>query len=184
MFKYLAIISITLILLASCTAKTTENKPVNTPQTTEEPKEQPQAPERENTGEVPYENVMFTTLDGKEVKIGDYKGKRILLNLWATWCGPCVKEMPSLNRAYGELKDDNYVFLLASNEKIKQITGFSQRTNYDFQFVKADDKFRPFNIEVIPTTFVFDTAGNLAMTLTGSMEWDEENVLTQLRAVN
>lgn len=165
--------------MTSCTGKTTENQPVNMPEQTIEP----QVQERKKANEVSYDNVTFTTLDAKEIKLGDYKGKRVLVNLWATWCRPCIAEMPSLNRAYNELKDDNYVFLVASNEKVKKINGFAEATNFDFQLVKADDMFRPFNIQVIPTTMVFDTEGNMAMTMTGGMEWDEENVLKQLRAV-
>ena len=103
--------------MTSCTGKTTENQPVTMPEQTIEP----QVQERQKTNEVSYADVTFTTLDAKEVKLDDYKGKRILVNLWATWCGPCVREMPSLNRAYNLLKDDNYVFLVASNEKIQKI---------------------------------------------------------------
>lgn len=165
--------------MASCTGKTTENQPTSMPEQTIEP----QIQERKKTTEVSYDNVTFTTLDGKEVKLGDYKGKRILLNLWATWCGPCIKEMPSLNRAYNILKEENYVFLVASNEKVKKIKGFADNTEFDFPIVKADDMFRPFSVQVIPTTIIFDTAGNLETTITGGREWDEESVLKQLRAV-
>ena len=166
-------------MLASCTSKTTENQPISMPEQTVKP----QVEERQKPDEVSYSNVTFTTLDGNEVKIGDYEGKRVLLNLWATWCGPCVAEMPSLNNAYKALKDDNYVFLLASNEKVGKINGFANRTNYDFQFVKADDMFRPFNVRSIPTTFVFDTEGKLAISHVGAIAWDEADILKQLRAV-
>ncbi len=165
--------------MTSCTGKTTENQPVTMPEQTIEP----QVQERQKTNEVSYADVTFTTLDAKEVKLGDYKGKRILVNLWATWCGPCVREMPSLNRAYNLLKDDNYVFLVASNEKIQKIKGFADATTFDFPIVKADDMFRPFDIQVIPTTMIFDTEGNLAMTKVGGLEWDEDGVLKQLRAI-
>lgn len=165
--------------MTSCTGKTTENQPVSMPEQTVEP----QVQERKKATEVSYDNVTFTTLDSKEVKLGDYKGKRVLVNLWATWCRPCVAEMPSLNNAYNTLKDDNYVFLVASNEKVKKIKGFAEATDFNFPLVKADDMFRPFNIQVIPTTMVFDTEGNLAMTMTGGIAWDEPKVLEQLRAV-
>jgi thioredoxin-related protein len=92
-------------------------------------------------------------------------------------------EMPSMNKAFKELEDENYVFLAASNEPIPKILSFAQGTKYDFTFVKADDQFRPFNVEVIPMTLIFDTNGDVAMTLTGSMAWDEAEILKQLRGV-
>lgn len=185
MFKYFAIISITLVLMTSCSEKTTEgtteNKTINAPEQVVEGQEQ-QAVSVEPT-EPAYANVTFMTLDSKEVNVSDYKGKRVLVNLWATWCGPCVREMPSLNSAYNQLKDDNYVFLVASNEPIEKIKGFENATNYDFTIVKADDRFEPFDIRAIPTTIVFDTKGEVAMTVTGGREWDAAEMLEVLRNV-
>lgn len=165
--------------MTSCTDKPVEDQPVSMPEQTITPKVQ----ERKKTNDVSYDEVTFTTLDSKEIKLGDYKGKRILLNLWATWCGPCVAEMPSLNRAFKELKDDNYVFLVASNEKMAKINGFSAATNFDFELIKADDMFQPFDIRAIPTTMVFDTEGNIAMKITGGRAWDSESMLNQLKSV-
>lgn len=182
MLKYIAII-ITTLFWVSCnngTTKNQESKPEYTPEQTIEPK----AEERPvNSAESAYKDVIFKTLDAKDFKISDYKGKRVLLNFWATWCRPCVMEMPSMNKAFQELKDENYVFFAASNEPIAKIAGFAQSTKYDFTFIKADDQFRPFPVSVIPMTLIFDTNGEVAMTLTGSMAWDEAEILKQLRAV-
>ena len=179
MFKNLIIILITLVLAISCTEKAT-NKSERTvlesltiEDRTEDKKE----------AEINFADVTFATLDGQTVAIGDYKGQRILVNLWATWCGPCIREMPSLNRAYNILKDENYAFLVASNEDINKIKGFAEATGFDFPIVKADDMFQPFDIRVIPTTMIFDTEGNLVTTMTGGLEWDADNVLQELRAV-
>jgi thiol-disulfide isomerase/thioredoxin len=182
MLKYIAIL-VTILFIVSCNNGTTKNqgsKPEYTPEQTIEPKaeERPVA-----DGELGYKDVIFKTLDNKDFKVSDYKGKRVLLNFWATWCRPCVMEMPSMNKAFEELEDENYVFFAASNEPIAKIAGFAQNVKYDFTFIKADDQFRPFNVQVIPMTLIFDTNGEVAMTLTGSMEWDEAEILKQLRAV-
>lgn len=182
MLKYFVII-ITTLFWVSCNngaTKNQESKPEYTPEQTIEPK----AAERPVSNEkLAYKDVIFKTLDGKDLKISDYKGKRVLLNFWATWCRPCVMEMPSLNNAFKELSNENYVFLAASNEPIAKIAGFAQNVKYDFTFIKADDNFSPFNVQLIPMTLLFDTNGELAMTLEGSMEWDNPEILKELRAI-
>jgi thiol-disulfide isomerase/thioredoxin len=186
MLRYIAIL-ITTLFIVSCNNSTTKNqetKPAYRPEQTIEPVAQPKAEKRPvESGKLEYKDVVFKTLDNKEFKVSDYKGKRVLLNFWATWCRPCVMEMPSMNKAFKELEDENYVFFAASNESIAKIAGFKQSTNYDFTFIKADDQFRPFNVQVIPTTLIFDTNGDVAMTLEGSMEWDNAEILKELRAV-
>ncbi|NJN77399.1 MAG: TlpA family protein disulfide reductase [Saprospiraceae bacterium] len=186
MFKYLAVVMITTLFMVSCNNGTTKNQD-NTPEYTPEEvvqTDEPKATEQPvSLDKLAYKDVPFTTLDQKEIKISDYKGKRVLLNFWATWCRPCVGEMPSMNKAFSELSDENYVFLAASNERIAKINSFTQSVKYDFTFIKADDQFRPFNVQVIPMTLIFDTNGEVAMTLTGSMAWDEAEILKQLRAV-
>ena len=61
---------------------------------------------------------LFQDLDGKAIDLSDYLGKRIVLNYWATWCVPCIKEMPSLIAAEKLLKKENYVFLLELQKEI------------------------------------------------------------------
>lgn len=130
-----------------------------------------------------FETATFQTLNAETVDLKSYKGKRILVNLWATWCGPCVKEMPSLEAAYQELKNENYVFLAVSNEDISLINGFVNRTNYSFDFLKTDEEFTPFDISVLPTTFIFDSEGKLSDRIVGSMAWNSEATLKNLKNV-
>ena len=66
----------------------------------------------------------FTTLSGEEFMLDKYKGKKIIVNVWATWCGPCIKEMPSMNEAFQELKEDDWVFVAASYEELDLIKRF------------------------------------------------------------
>lgn len=144
----------------------------------------PQEVEQEVVEEIDvFETTTFQTLGGETVDLKSYKGKRVLVNLWATWCGPCVKEMPSLDAAYQELKDENYVFLAASNEDLSLINRFVNRTNYNLDFLKLDDNFTPFDISVLPTTFIFDSEGKVAKRIVGAAAWDSKAVLEDLRTV-
>ena len=63
---------------------------------------------------VPAPNFTLPGLDGKMVSLADYKGKVVLLNIWATWCPPCVEEMPSMEKLYQELKGEGFEILAVS----------------------------------------------------------------------
>lgn len=174
MKKYYFLI-FSVLLLISCETETSK---------TEQPQPVPQEVIQEKVPEVnTFEMATFQTLDLKSIDLKSYKGKRVLVNLWATWCAPCVKEMPSLEAAYQELKDENYVFLAVSNEDVTIIDGFVNRTKYSFDFLKIEESFTPFDISVLPTTFIFDSEGKVARRLVGSMAWDSKTTLEDLRSV-
>ncbi len=76
----------------------------------------------------------FVDLKNKKVDLRSYKGKKIIINHWATWCGPCIKEMPGIKRAQQILKNYNYIFLLVSDEKVSKISAFKNDKKYDLIF--------------------------------------------------
>ena len=104
------------------------------------------------------------------------KGKVVIVNFWATWCPPCIAEMPSLEKLYQDYKDD-VVFLLVSNEKQEVISKFKQRNAYDF-LVYASVSANPELLETtsIPRTFVIDKEGNIVIDKTGAADWNSDSV--------
>ncbi len=67
------------------------------------------------------------SLDGQDFKMADAKGKVVFLNFWATWCPPCVTEMPSIQKLHEKLKDDGVVFVCVSNEETSKVSQFAER---------------------------------------------------------
>ncbi|MDN5205348.1 TlpA disulfide reductase family protein [Fulvivirgaceae bacterium BMA10] len=124
--------------------------------------------------------IKLQDLDGNHVDLEKFKGKTVFLNFWATWCKPCIQEMPSIDKAYQQLKDDNFVFIAASNESIEKIKGFKDKQPFSMEFMKLVSGFETLDIYSIPTTYVINSDGALVMNEVGARNWNEENIINKL----
>lgn len=122
------------------------------------------------------EKVKLTELDGKQIDLSEFNGKVVFINFWATWCGPCLKEMPSIELAQNSLKDKEVVFLLASNEDTDEIEEFKNRKSYNFHYVRLLN-MEELKMPALPTTHIYDGNGNLTFSETGARDWNEPNNL-------
>jgi thiol-disulfide isomerase/thioredoxin len=116
--------------------------------------------------------IKIKDLNNEVIELSQHRGKTIFINFWATWCGPCIKEMPSIERAKTILKDRNITFMVASNEPIEQIQGFATKRNLDLHYVQLQN-LEELNIPALPTTYIISPAGELVFSETGYREWDE-----------
>lgn len=128
-------------------------------------------------------DYFFKDLDGKYYNLEDFKGKRVFINFWATWCKPCVAEMPSIERAAKILGEENYIFFLVSDQDMSKIKKFRDKKGFDLNFAKFNGSIEDLKIRSLPTTFIYDTEGNKAKQFSGSLEWDNEKILDNLRSV-
>ena len=124
---------------------------------------------------------LYEDLEGNTIKLSDYKGKKILLNFWATYCLPCLKEMPSMLHSQEILEKENYVFLLASNEETEKVKKFIDKKKYDFKFIKYKGTLAQQKIYALPTTFIYNEEGEKVETITGAVEWDSEEMIEKLK---
>mgnify|MGYP000009861151 CR=1 FL=1 len=125
----------------------------------------------------------FVDLYENNLDLSVYKGKRIVINYWATWCGPCIKEIPSIKRAEEILEDYGYTFLLVSDETISKISKFKNERNFDFNFLKSNKSFETLGVYFMPTTYIFDENGKIIETILGAIEWDSEEMITKLKTL-
>jgi len=123
----------------------------------------------------------FADLNGNKVDLKAYKGKRIIINYWATWCGPCIKEMPMLKRAKEKLKNHNYTFLLVSDETVSKISTFKNEKNFDFNFLRSENSIEMLGIYSLPTSYIFDENGKKIETIVGAIAWDSEQIIDKLK---
>ena len=132
----------------------------------------------------PFDKARLTDLESKAIDLGQYKGKTIFLNFWATWCKPCIAEMPSIQKARDILQHEEVVFLLASAESTEEIKLFRTAHNYPFNYTRIENS-EELNIQGLPTTFIFDQKGQLVFAEMGARKWDEKaNIDMVLKIIN
>lgn len=126
--------------------------------------------------------IKIKELNGQSIDLSEYKGKTVFINFWATWCGPCIKEMPSIERARTVLKDSKVEFLVASNESVDQIESFMKSKNLNLHFVQLEN-LEALGIPALPTTYIVSPAGELVFSETGYREWDQNSNIELLTKI-
>ena len=124
-------------------------------------------------GQSEFSKIKLTELDGTPIDLTQYKGKALFINFWATWCRPCVQELPSIQKAMNIVQNEDIVFLFASNEATEEIKTFKQNNAYNFHYVKVEN-IEYLNITALPTTYIFNTAGELVFSEMGYKKWDDQ----------
>jgi thiol-disulfide isomerase/thioredoxin len=122
-------------------------------------------------------------IEGNYYQLEDFKGKRVFINYWATWCKPCIAEMPDIEKAAKILEKENYLFFLVSDQPMSKIKAFKEKRGFNLTFAKLNGTMESLKIRSLPTTFIYDTEGNRVKQISGTQKWDKENVLNKLRAI-
>lgn len=116
----------------------------------------------------------FTTLDGKPTTLADFRGKPVLVNLWATWCGPCVAEMPTLATTAQRLKGKVAVIAVSQDlDGAAKVTPFLAGRKLDALPVYLDPKLglSTHYRANLPTTILYDATGKEIWRVTGGFDW-------------
>ncbi|MEE8350014.1 MAG: TlpA disulfide reductase family protein [Acidobacteriota bacterium] len=125
----------------------------------------------------------FKTLDGEDVSLldPDTEGNVVFLNLWATWCGPCLAEMPAMASLYQELSENGFSMVAVSDEDPEEVRDFLKDSPYPFTILLDPENLlgQRFEVMAIPSTFIIDRQGRLALRQTGAYHWDASNVIEQ-----
>ena len=117
----------------------------------------------------------LTKLDGSTIRLGDHRGKVIVINFWATWCGPCRIEAPLFEQTIAKYKEDKDVIFLAlsTDEDRAQVAPFIKEQKYKLPVAYADYIDELFGVSSIPTTIIFDHQGNVSYRQAGFAQGED-----------
>ncbi len=114
--------------------------------------------------------------DGEFFNLKDFEGKPVFINYWATWCPPCIAELPSIQNLYNQYRDKVH-FIFISNENPDVVKAFMERRGYDLPlYAHAGPVPDAFESSVLPTTFVIGAGGRIVLYKTGAARWDSKKV--------
>ena len=132
------------------------------------------------------EGLSFTDAEGRETGFGAFRGRGLVVNFWATWCPPCVAEMPALDRLHAMLSREGVEVLALSNDRggRAQVEPFFQRTGLRHMAIWLDPRGatgRALAVRVLPTTIILDRRGQEVARLLGEAEWDKPEIVAAIR---
>jgi thiol-disulfide isomerase/thioredoxin len=134
----------------------------------------------------PVPELTFFDEAGNEVTLADFAGDVVVLNLWATWCAPCRREMPSLDRLQAALGEDGLTVIALSLDRgdVAKVRAFFEELEIANLAIYRDPQARAgreLGAPGLPTTIVIDRTGQEVGRLLGPAEWDSEEALALLR---
>lgn len=138
------------------------------------------------TERIPAPDFTLQDMDGATHRLSDYRGRVVVVNFWATWCPPCRREMPSMQRAWERLTPEGIALLAIDvGEDEETIFSFSGEFTLEFPLLLDSDgsAVEQWPVRGLPTTFIIDPEGRIAYQAVGGREWDDPAILAQIRSL-
>jgi thiol-disulfide isomerase/thioredoxin len=129
----------------------------------------------------------FTDGEDKPLTLGGFKGRTVLMNFWATWCNPCVKEMPSLDRLQAAMDREKFVVLPLSLDgpsrpRVKPFYEDRKLEHLGIYFDKGRKSMKAFDVGILPTSILVDAHGRALGRLEGEADWSTPEALALMKA--
>jgi len=135
-------------------------------------------------GEIAAPALKLTNLNGEPVDLAELKGKVVLVQFWATYCPPCRKEMPSMNRLVEKMGDTPFVILAVNmGESQQEVDAFVKEVGPEFPILldSEGESIGAWKVFAAPSNFVIGPQGKIRYTLFGGVEWDEAEIVSTLK---
>ncbi len=131
--------------------------------------------------------LLLPNLNDQPVDLNHYKGKVVLINFWATWCPPCVHEMPSMQRLQEKMQGKPFVILAVNMAEdkatVREFLTTKVRVNFPVLFDSNGKALQDWGVYAFPTSFVVDKNGLIRYALFGSIDWDESEIVNKIAAL-
>ncbi len=129
-------------------------------------------------------DFMLKDVNGANVSLSSLKGKVVLINFWATWCPPCLSEMPSLNKLYRDYRNKGLIVVAISTDRsVTYVKDYLRNKSLDLPILMDSDGkvFRQFKAFSLPTTFLLDKNGVIIQRYLGEEEWDSPRIRNKIK---
>ena len=136
----------------------------------------------------PAPDIALQDLDGKSQRLADYKGRVVLVNFWATWCPPCRREMPSMERLYQKLKNEPFMVLAPDQYEgfdiVFSFTGqLDPAPTFPIMLDPASTTSKAWGVKGLPSSYLVDKQGRIAYRAIGGREFDHPEIEKTIRAL-
>jgi len=136
--------------------------------------------------DTPAPALALKDLGGKTHDLKDYRGQVVMVQFWASYCAPCIKEMPSVERLKHQLAGRPFVILAVNmGESLPEVRAFLKKVAVDFNILLDDSgqAIADWKVFVAPSTFLVDAQGKIRYTLQGGAEWDAPEPMQAIAAM-
>ena len=132
-------------------------------------------------------DIQFYDLNTKTITLSSFIGKTVMINFWATWCAPCVEELPSLDKLAKSFPK-KLIILAVSNERTDEIKNFLIAfSDFNTNFIPANmnrkDMLKHFSVRAFPETYILNKQGKLVQKVIGPQKWDSEDWKKTIKAL-
>ena len=124
----------------------------------------------------------LTNMNGKEVSLSDYRGEKVFLNFWASWCPPCRQEMPDMQKLYEEYGEEVVILAVNVGENKSTAANFMMENGLDFSVLLDTDKStaRNYLVRGIPTSYFLDKDGVIINKVVGAVSYERMLELSEI----
>jgi len=130
--------------------------------------------------------LILQDLHGKSHDLNDYKGKVVLVQFWATYCGPCRQEMPTMNKMRKEMGDVPFKILaIDMGETRAEVEQFVSEVKPEFTILLDEEgkSITDWQVFAVPSNFIIDPQGKIRYTLFGGVDWDDKTLINKIKAL-
>lgn len=135
------------------------------------------------TGKLTNPDFTLTDLQGKQYQLSDYRGNIVLVQFWATYCTPCRKEMPTMNRLIQKMQDKPFkIVTINMAEPQDAVEQFTKEVEIDFPVLMDENgsTISQWKVFAAPANFIIDKQGKIIYTLFGAIDWDSDKMVAKL----
>jgi len=134
----------------------------------------------------PIEPAPFNDVDGKSIDFSQYKGKVVMVNVWATWCPPCVRELPAIERLATKFKAEDFALLPISidadgKQQVQPFLNTLGMAGFNSYYDPEQNLGQVFPLDTIPATFILDKNGQLIAFVRSFVDWDDAKAVTLIQ---